>query len=289
MLHFTYSEPKLDQLRQGDILRKTPELLSLIREVHPHYANEDYLYFQVLTQSCDLVRRNGKICKSRYLTLAAVRPMRLIVERALDGYEKKFIFDNQLFCSSVHRRALKDLFVKLFNNNDTQNFFLKASPDYGIDVDCCAQLHLSIAIRAYQHYDLCLGAKILELRDEFRAKLGWLVGNLYSRVGTQDYVPGAMPDEKAFEEFVQRTMEEYVAWVPEKDYATYQKQHSKVASFEEMQGRVATEKERKQKSKLDSIVSAITAALPGDVDDATKVALRNTLSRMPLLNPVLNE
>ena len=248
MLHFTYSEPELDQLRQGDILRKTPELLRLIQTVHPHYANEDYRYFQVLTQSCDLVRRGGKPCKSRYLTLAAVRPMSLIVKRALDSYEKKFVFDNQVFCSEAHRRALKDLFVKLFNNNDTQNFFLKASPDHGLDVDCCAQLHLSIAIRAYEHYDLCLGAKILELRDEFRAKLGWLVGNLYSRVGTQDYVPGAMSDEKAFEEFVQSAMQQYVAWVPEKDYATYQKQHSKAANFEEMQGRVATEKERDRKS-----------------------------------------
>ncbi|MGN7105154.1 hypothetical protein ACTHR6_26305 [Ralstonia holmesii] len=288
MLHFTYAEPKLDQLRQGDILRKTPELLDLIKAVHPHYANEDYRYFQVLTQSCDLVRRGGKDCKSRYITLAAVRPMSLIVERALDGYERKFVFDNKLFCSATHRRALKDLFVKLFNNNDTQNFFLKSSPDYGLDVDCCTQLHLSIAIRAYEHYDLCLQAKILELKDEFRAKLGWLVGNLYSRVGTQDYVPGAISDERDFEEFVQNSMDQYVVWLPEKEYATYQKQHTKVASFEEMQGKVATEMERKQKTKLDSIVSAITAVLPGEVDEETKSALRNTLSRMPLLNPILN-
>ena len=29
--------------------------------------------------------------------------------------------------------------------------------------------------------------KKIELTDEFKAKLGWLVGNMYSRVGTADW------------------------------------------------------------------------------------------------------
>jgi len=34
--------------------------------------------------------------------------------------------------------------------------------------------------------------------SSFRAKLGWMVGNLYSRVGTEDYVPGALPCSSDF-------------------------------------------------------------------------------------------
>ncbi len=72
-LHFTYKECDTysPSLKQGDILHKTPELLELLEKVHPHYINSEYKYFQVITQSCDLVRKNDS-CKSRYITLAAV-------------------------------------------------------------------------------------------------------------------------------------------------------------------------------------------------------------------------
>ena len=50
-----------------------------------------------------------------------------------------------------------------------------------------AYLKVSIALKSQEHYDKCLAAKKLELSDEFKAKLGWLVGNMYSRVGTADW------------------------------------------------------------------------------------------------------
>lgn len=282
--------PQLDQLRQGDVLRKTPELLALIREVHPHYANEDYLYFQVLTQSCDLVRRDGKTCKSRYLTLAAVRSMDLIVRRTIETYADKFSFEGNLFCSSKHKRSLVDLFKKLLNNNETHHFFLKAFPDVGLNEDCCTQLHLSIAIRAYEHYEVCLKAKILELREDFRAKLGWLVGNLYSRVGTQDYVPGAISDAKEFERFVEESIGQYVAWVPEKEYPSYRKYHPNATSLENIKETIEGVKQRKRDSKINALVSALTKTLPeGVADEQTKQRLRNVLSQHPLLQTALDE
>ena len=51
-----------------------------------------------------------------------------------------------------------------------------------------AYLKVSIALKSELHYDACLDAKRLELSDEFKAKLGWLVGELYSRVGTTDWL-----------------------------------------------------------------------------------------------------
>lgn len=90
-MHFTYREPDSAKLKQGDILKKTPALLDIIEKVHPHYANDDYLFFQVLTQTCDLVRRNG-VCKSHYITLAAVRSFDLIVRRAIEGFSDQTTF-----------------------------------------------------------------------------------------------------------------------------------------------------------------------------------------------------
>ncbi len=56
----------------------------------------------------------------------------------------------------------------------------------GISGYNCAFLALSVALKI-EHYDLCLAAKIAQLTGEFQAKLGWLVGNLYSRVGTKEW------------------------------------------------------------------------------------------------------
>lgn len=286
-MHFTYLTPDLGELRQGDILQKTPALLELIRTVHPHYAGDEYLYFQVLTQSCDLVRRSNGECKSRYITLAAVRKLDLIVRRAIERFPEKQEFDNKLFCSDKHKRALQDFLNKIFNNNDTQHFYLQAEPDYGLIFDCCTQLHLSISIRAYEHYEVCLDAKILELCENFRAKLGWLVGNLYSRVGTEDYVPGAIPDEETYLSFIEAKMNNYVAWIPETDFSTFKKATKRAANFDEARSFIGEEKARARESKLDQIVNAIAKGL--QMEEAQKSALKNVIGQHPIMQKALGK
>lgn len=69
-IHFTYKEHmEKDSLCQGDILEKTDDLIAILKEVHPYFLNEAYKYFMVLSQSCDLVRRNGKPAKLHILPL----------------------------------------------------------------------------------------------------------------------------------------------------------------------------------------------------------------------------
>lgn len=284
-MHFTYSEPDRSLLRQGDILKKTPEFLALIKEIHPHYANSDYLYFQVLTQSCDLVRRGGA-CKTRYITLAAVRALDLVIERAVNGFTDKTTFKGRLICSEKHKRGLADFVIKLFNNNDTQHFFLQAAPEFGLEIDCCTQLHLSISIRAYEHFDVCLNAKILELRENFRAKLGWLVGNLYSRVGTEDYVPGAIPDMETFNSFVSGRMENHVVWIPESDFSAAKKTARRADTFDELLQCLAEERDRKSETRLDQLVNNVAKEFSFDVDQ--KRTLKNVLAQHSLIKKALN-
>jgi len=52
-----------------------------------------------------------------------------------------------------------------------------------------ALLQVSIALRAHEHYDTLRLARCGRLTPEFRARLGWLIGNLYSRVATEDIAP----------------------------------------------------------------------------------------------------
>ena len=85
-IHFTYRQPDQSSLKQGDVLKKTPTLLTVIKGIHPPYALDDYLFFQVLTQTCDLFRRDGT-CKARYITIAAVRSLKSVVQRTIDEFE----------------------------------------------------------------------------------------------------------------------------------------------------------------------------------------------------------
>lgn len=283
-MHFTYSEPDEGKLKQGDILKKTPELTALIEKIHPHYAREDYLYFQVLTQSCDLVRRKDGL-KTRYITLAAVRALDLVVMRAIESFDDQTTFQDKLFCSERHKKSLEDVFNKLLNNNDPHHFYLEAAPDYGLSIPCCTQLHLSISIRAYEHFDVCLNAKILELNENFRAKLGWAVGNLYSRVGTEDYVPGAIQDMATYEGYVNGLMNKYVAWVPVSDFASFQKLTKKCGTFEDINDSIGRGRERAKDSRLDSIVTSIVKPL--NMDAQQKQLVRNILGQHPLIQKLL--
>lgn len=223
--HFTYSDV-LDKtnLKQGDLLKKTDKLKNLLQKYHSYYAtSQDYTHFQVLTQSCDLVRRGSdETCSSRYVTLAAVRSLNTVIKRAVEHFaDKRIEVNGNICCSDKHQDKLSSVLSSLFNNQDKEYFFLKASPEDGLIDDSCTFLHLSIAIRANDNYDLCLEAKALELKENFRAKLGWMVGNLYSRVGTDDYVPGAVPDKKSFDDLILDNLNRHIAWVPNEAFSEF--------------------------------------------------------------------
>jgi len=106
------------------------------------------------------------------------------------------------------KAKLSEFLSRLYNNNESGYFFLESS-DTPLPSDCCAFLNLSIAIKASEHYRKCLDAKVLQLTDTFQAKLGWLVGQMYSRVGTNDW-----PHQKLISK-VATTLENAAIWIPD--------------------------------------------------------------------------
>jgi hypothetical protein len=213
MPHFTYNEPDKSTLRQGDIIKRTDELLEVIRGVHPYFANDNYSHFIILTQSCDLQRRDGKTCKSRYLTIAAVRSFEECLRREIDPLLSSEIEKGtKKIVDEKKREILKQTVIKLLNNNHPDYFYLHNSLEHGITDPLVAFLRVSIALKADQHYQRLLNGKILELKDDFKAKLGWLVGNLYSRVGTEDWVPNTANQSK-FDEMVNGFLDENFLWL----------------------------------------------------------------------------
>lgn len=198
------------EIEQGDILAKTPEVLEIIKEVHPHYLKSDYTHFLVLTQSCDLVRRRSSGCKSRYISLAAIRPLGLVVSREIEKYQDTF--DRAaMVCSTQYRFQVKQFLERLFNYNEHEYFYLHPEARGNLPEPSCAFLRLSVALKS-DHYEVCQRARILSLAPLYQAKLGWMVGNMYSRVGTDDWVPTAEP-QGDFEKRVKVLLDKYCNWV----------------------------------------------------------------------------
>ncbi len=207
-MHFTYDRnPCKTELMQGDVLGRIPEINGLLKEVHPHfYSEQKNRFFMVLTQSCDLVRRADGLCKAPYITLAPVRSLDLVVERHLTQIPAaKVDAELPVFGAKAKSKA-SEFLQRLFNNNEPGYFFLD-SEDTPLNHDCVAFLNLSIAIKAGLHLETCLKAKVLQLDATFQAKLGWLVGQMYSRVGTLDWEQGKLTKK------VGSVLQEAAIWV----------------------------------------------------------------------------
>lgn len=213
--HFTYQDP-VGELQQGDVLQRTESVERLLRDVHPHYASHDYKYLIVLTQSCDLVRRNADACKARYISVAAVRPLTTCLSREAERFQRSERTVRLKIGRDVDRRRLAEFVERLLNNNADGFFYLHPDAGAAFHEPHVAFLALSIAVKSRLHYATCLDARVAQLRPEFQAKLGWLVGHMYSRVGTSDWVPENATREQ-FDDQVNKLVDGLgIMWLPEK-------------------------------------------------------------------------
>jgi len=183
--HWTYaSYAEADNVEQGDILRPTDRLKEVFCEVHPHFNDDKYLGFIVTTQSCDLVPRK-RSTKALYISLAAIRPLTQVIRKVL-AHTVTPVADG-IFKTGDKFEA-KQFLSRLLNQNEQSLglFFLYPDADAGIGEAAVAFLRVTVALRA-EHYGALQEARCGRLTPEFRAKLGWLVGNLYVRPATQDW------------------------------------------------------------------------------------------------------
>jgi hypothetical protein len=214
---FYQNELDTSSLEQGDVVKKTTDVVALLTEYHPHYAKHAHNHsFIVLTQSCDLVRRSGGECKSVYITLAPVRPLRVVLERELEKKLFKTGITGTPIGNTRGKSTIEQFLERVFNNNESGLFFYESKPSAGVFEDSCAILNLPIAFRV-EHYAKFLQAKQAGIVDVFQAKLGWLLGQTYSRVGTPD-----MPT-KELREKVKDAVDKQAIWLEPKMFSSLTK------------------------------------------------------------------
>jgi hypothetical protein len=100
------------------------------------------------------------------------------------------------------RNEARKFLQRLFNQNEQALglFYLHPDIDCGISESSVVFLRVAIALRS-EHYEVLMSARRGRLDPAFRAKLGWLKGNLYSRAATQDWGDAA-GGKKEFDKLV---------------------------------------------------------------------------------------
>lgn len=216
MAHFTYEPRSLnDNLQQGDVISLTDNLREILRSTFPSFDDPGkYQRFAILTQTCDLVRRPRRggaepSCGARYITLAAMRPLPVILGREVAKYQNDDIERENGLCRLEHKPKLEQFVERLLNNNADGYFFYNEAGD-AVPQPMCAVLPVSIALGS-EHYGICRAARMAGLKPVFQAKLGWLLGNSYSRVATEDWVPNTLTS-KEFRNKVETIAKANYAW-----------------------------------------------------------------------------
>lgn len=204
--HWTYTEcDQNSDLEQGDILLPSPPLKGILKSYHSHFANDKYVGFMVATQSCDLVRRNDSPPKAPYITVAAIRPLESVAYGLLTQVA------NELGPGILRKEdkwVAQGLFQRIFNQNEQALglFFLQEDLDSGIAQPSVALLRVTVALRN-EHYQILKESRAGRLTDEFRAKLGWLLGNLFARPATRDWSEMEKGGAKKLEALVKKYVE----------------------------------------------------------------------------------
>lgn len=205
--HWTYAAwNETDDLEQGDILRPSAELHRLLADVHHHFVHDKYVGFMIATQSCDLVRRGG-VPKAPYISLTVIRPLVSVVHKLIAQVTTPVT--PGVFPAS-EKRKVKELLTRIFNQNEQAMgvFFLHEDADSGVAEPSVALLRVSVSLRS-EHYTVLQQARVGRVNDEFRAKLGWLLGNLYGRPATRDWHERESGKEK-LEELVSKYADEQI-------------------------------------------------------------------------------
>jgi hypothetical protein len=183
--HWTYAElDPASNLEQGDILKPTEELRKLFLEIHPHFSQAKYMGYLVATQSCDLVRRKTTP-KASYVNLAVVRPLAQVLPKLIAHVASSVAPGIFATSSKIEARRLLERVVNQ-NEQSLGLFFLYQDSDSGIGEASVCFLRVTVAFRS-EHYEKLLAARTGRVTPEFRAKLGWLLGNLYARPATRDW------------------------------------------------------------------------------------------------------
>jgi hypothetical protein len=250
-----YCSPEGDNLRQGDILQLDPALKEVL-SLAPHLETSSHVV--VITQCCDLVKERSKtdFVKADFIALAPTISLSMIVSIQLAKRQSP-VARKQHVCASSKKQELQKFLRDLLNNNNHSFLYLCPEANFEIFDDLCALLRQPLTLRATpENYVKCLRSRVVSLDGLWRAKLGWQVGNIYSRVGTPEWSDVHMLNQK-----IETILSQECRWVNAEALQHAEQRVEAHPELSEPEGFRKLIEEIKVPSKVDKVVDLITAAL----------------------------
>ncbi len=281
-------EPKhKDNLKQGDVLHFHPRLKEAILNEHHGYCDNkpDIKYLIILTQRCDLIRHSSG-CKAELITIAPLFSLAKFLRDRVSAWQTTRLTAAHNLCSRSYRPYLESIISSLLNNQQADYFFVGRNDDFDVTDDVVAYLNLWVSIAVtHNNYKFCQKSRCASLTDVFRAKLGRLVGDIYSRVGTPDWIDKI--GKEPFEAKVSETVDSPCTWTDETALAVLEREQrdheaesgdKSVISEEEVLD-LLEKRSRLRDARTGEIVEIILSALSGiaDLDHAKETELRHRL------------
>jgi hypothetical protein len=284
--HWTYEEFESDpDLFQGDILEPTAELRSILKEVHPHFLDQKYSAFLLITQTCDMVICSGRV-DTDYLNIAVVRPLQSVLHDFLSHVCRPVT--KQVYIQETKNRA-RDLMERLFNQNEQALglFYLHEDSNAGINMPSVALLRIAVTLRI-EHYECLKRARRGRLKAEFRNKLGWLVGNLYARIGTEDWHKDKrnVELEKLIKQYISGDYDFSPTWISESWIENAKKNGVKLEQLSNINIKAEIEPYKPKSAKEQTVeqVKRVFRELLPEIDKETIEKLCNRLSNDELFS-----
>lgn len=191
---YIYTSPTLeekDSLLQGDLIEIKGDFLQKFKEFYPgiNHEKDNNSYALVLTQSCDLarrvVRKQLQDPASHHILVCIVRPVTSVFKSELKF--RKFVNaeNGYTYLEQSAYEALQLSLSRLINNSESTNlFFLPKTAT--LKEELVAVLSVSFPFRCSSVYQSMIEARVATLKPEFRAKIGYMLADLYGRVATSD-------------------------------------------------------------------------------------------------------
>jgi hypothetical protein len=169
-----------------------------------------------------------------------VRPLEEALHREAAKHQDSWQRETRVISAKV-KTKLATFLESLVDNNKEGYFYLHQDVGLGIQANCCAFLRLTVALKSI-HFPVCLQAKIAQLKEPFQAKLGYLIGHMYSRIGTTEWNTN-MPD---------KTVAKFASEILKRNFVTFEdKQIEEGLSDLRKDGTLATKTPQEIKDYVD--------------------------------------
>mgnify|MGYP006281679553 CR=1 FL=1 len=168
-----------EDIEQGDIFNLTPSEI----EEYFDFEHEKIEKFIVLSNSCDIT--NDSI---DFLSIGPCINLNVVLDDLLqEMVERKDEKGDSFYKRKEIKKNIKNIIHGLVVYNSKRFFYLPESDKFQIQNPCLTFLDTILIYEIKEFKKVINKKRICTLKNPWKEKLGWAMGNIYNRVALEDY------------------------------------------------------------------------------------------------------